>query len=66
MTEYKVFLLNEEGRIHRVLDIVEPSDEAAIARIDRIQEPHGFEVWVRDRLVARVGGSPAQAPGDAG
>lgn len=55
MVEYKVFLLNAEGHIHRVLEVVEPSDEEALDKIRRLEAPHGFEVWMRDRLVARVG-----------
>jgi len=61
MVEYKVFLLNKDGRIYRVLDIAEASDEEAIARISQLDEPHGFEVWTRDRLIAKV---RAEAPSD--
>ena len=59
MTDYKVFLLNEDGRIHKVIEVVAPSDDDALIEISQIHEPHGFEVWSGDRLIARVGSGSA-------
>jgi hypothetical protein len=63
MTDYKVFLLNETGRIHRIIDIIAPTDDDAVVEISQVHEPEGFEVWSGDRLVARGGAlsEPAQS-----
>jgi hypothetical protein len=63
MADYKVFLLDRDGRIHQVIDIVAPTDDDAVVEISQIHEPHGFEVWSGDHLIARGGAlaEPAQA-----
>lgn len=60
MTDYKVFLLNQDGRIHKVVDFLAPTDEHALAEARQIPEPHGFELWRGDRMIARLASATAE------
>jgi hypothetical protein len=56
MTNYKIFILNSEGRIYRVVDIAAGSDDEILDELTRREEPYGCEVWAGDRMVAKFGG----------
>ena len=57
MTEYKIFILNVDGKICRVVDVSATDDDRILEKMSALNEPTGYEVWSGDRLVAQVGGS---------
>ena len=60
MLRYRVYLLDDQGRIFHGADIEAPDDAAAVAAARRVLEAHnvtdpniayGFEVWLATDLI---------------
>lgn len=51
---YRIYLLDEAGRISRARDVDCEDDAAAIATARLIASTQGVEIWQRTRLVASL------------
>ena len=59
MLDYRVYLLNQEGRVDEVPRLIRcASDEDAMRRARRLQQDQTVEVWQGARLVVKI--SPPQ------
>ncbi len=54
MTEYRVYSVDECGRITGDRTIEAPSDEEAVFAVRSMQRPLVTEVWFRDRRIGRI------------
>lgn len=56
---YRIYLMNEAGRVRQRVDLGERSDDdAAIAELWSLRLAPPLELWDRGRLVARLKDSP--------
>ena len=71
MAHYRLYLLNELGRICDVTDLECEDDVQAVAAAERVPYCRPKELWLSDRMVAVIppaspegdpGGPPASAP----
>jgi hypothetical protein len=54
MGHYRIYFLDERGRIARAEDIDSVDDAAALAKARERHHPHHIEVWQSNRLAAIV------------
>ena len=59
MSDYRLFYLNEQGRIYLGVEIVAEDDRAAQALAADHRTHSGLELWSGARLVAKI---PADGP----
>jgi hypothetical protein len=59
MNVYRVFCLDHASKIEAAHEVEASSDAEALSKATRIGEGVTREVWLRDRLVGRVGQPPA-------
>lgn len=56
MSEYRVYQLARNGKIHTPHNIVAEDDAEALARAMALRGSYGAEIWQGKRLVAQVPG----------
>ena len=54
MPDYRLYCLNNHGRIVKAHDVEARNDEEAIAAAKDMQLPSKCELWDKDRLVAEI------------
>jgi len=53
MGHYRLYFLDEQGRINRALDLECADDEEAVSRVSEHRYQYGLELWEGARLVKR-------------
>ncbi len=61
MPEYRIYLLDHDGRIARSFALEVGDDPTALEKAEAIREADTVEIWDRARLVARLG-TPGHPP----
>jgi len=63
MLEYRLYLLDRDGRVSRGEAFVSENDESAMIHARQISDGHTAEVWQYARVVGKITGYlPAHAP----
>ena len=52
MAEYRAYILDEDGRISRAIELVFPDDETAKKYARQLVDGHDVELWQGDRQIA--------------
>jgi hypothetical protein len=64
MADYRLYLLDRQGRISRAVPLDCETDDQAVDQVHAFPHDQGKELWQRDRLVDRfVPGRPSPGPG---
>ena len=53
MADYRLYLLNRQGRISRALPLVCETDDHAVDQVYAYPHTDGMELWQLDRLVRK-------------
>ena len=59
MEHYRVYVIGQDGRLIRSIDISCVDDSAAIESAKQFIDGHDLELWQRDRRIARFDSRPA-------
>ncbi len=54
MPEYRLYCLNDTGRITKSHEITASSDREAVAKAEAMKLPHNCELWDHGRIVAKL------------
>ena len=55
MPEYRIYLLDHDGKIARSFELEVGDDPSALEHADAIRRADTVEIWEHTRLVARLG-----------
>jgi hypothetical protein len=58
MSEYRVYVIGDDGKFVRAIQLDCQNDGAAIETAKQLIDGHDIELWQRDRRIARFGTSP--------
>jgi hypothetical protein len=53
VTEYRVYIVGDDGHFLRAIQLDCPDDRAAIESAKQLIDGHDIELWQRDRRIAR-------------
>lgn len=56
MSEYRVFYLDDYGRVFSKLDLMCASDDEAIGEAVKLESPNGIEVWKGVKRITKIKG----------
>ncbi len=65
MADYRLYLLNRQGRISRALPLVCESDDHAVEEVFAYPHNDGMELWQLDRLVRKFAPNPSSVEAGA-
>ena len=51
MTEYRVYIVDENGHFLRAVELVCPNDDAAKEQAKQFVDGHDVELWQQDRRI---------------
>jgi hypothetical protein len=54
MAEYRAYMIGDDGRFMRAVELVCTDDEAATERAKQLVDGHDVELWSGPRLVVRL------------
>lgn len=58
MADYRLYLLNGQGRISRALPLACETDDQAVDEVHTYPHDHGMELWQLDRFVRKFAPNP--------
>jgi hypothetical protein len=58
MTDYRVYVIGDDGHFVRAILLDCPDDNAAIESAKRFVDGHDIELWQRDRIIAQLDRKP--------
>ena len=61
MAHYRAYIIGNDGRVVKAIDLLQDNDEMAGQAAKRLVERHDVEVWQRERKVAAFKSHPANA-----
>ena len=53
-SRYRAYLIGNDGRIAKVVEILAEDDPSAIASVRELAESHEIDLWDRSRVVMRL------------
>lgn len=65
MGHYRLYFLDERGRIVRPLDLECDTDQQALTLAREHRRQHGMELWQGTRLVGRIPSPAADVPAES-
>jgi hypothetical protein len=54
MADYRAYMIGDDGRFMRAVELVCPDDEAATEQAKQLVDGHDVELWSGPRLVVRL------------